>query len=96
MNKAGLTELVARKTGMSKKDSDRAISAVIEAIRESLVNGEKVQLMGFGSFEVKTRRKRIARNPVTKEVMELPEQKIPQFKAGITLKQEVSAVKAGG
>jgi len=93
MNKAGMTELVAAKTGMSKKDSDRAITAVFEAIRECLLAGEKVQLMGFGSFEVKTRKARIARNPVTKEILTLPEQKIPQFKAGSVLKKEIAEEK---
>jgi DNA-binding protein HU-beta len=93
MNKAGLTDIIAEKTGLSKKDSDRAISAFTEAVKESLLNGEKVQLMGFGSFEVKTRKARIARNPITKEIIELPEQKIPQFKAGSTLKKMISGEK---
>lgn len=94
MNKAGLTEIVAQKTGLSKKDSDRAISALLDAIKESLLSGEKVQLMGFGSFDVKTRRARIARNPITKEVLELPEQRIPQFKAGSILKKIIAESKA--
>jgi DNA-binding protein HU-beta len=93
MNKAGLTEIVAEKTGLSKKDSDRAISALLDAIKESLLSGEKVQLMGFGSFDVKTRRARIARNPITKQVIELPEQKIPQFKAGSSLKKIIAEAK---
>ena len=90
MNKQGLIDAVAAKTGMSKKDADKAITATIETVRQALISGEKVQLVGFGSFETKVRQARKARNPRTKEVIDLPEQKVPVFKAGAALKREVS------
>lgn len=90
MNKAGLTDAVAAKTGLSKKDSDKAISAVFDTIKTALASGDKVSLIGFGTFETKVRKARIARNPRTKETINLPEQTIPVFKAGSALKNEVS------
>ena len=65
MNKTELIAAVAEKTGLSKKDSDAAVAAVVDAITEALVNGEKVQLVGFGSFEVKNRSARVGRYPHT-------------------------------
>ena len=67
MNKTELIAAVAEKTGLSKKDSDAAVAAMVDVITESLVQGEKVQLVGFGSFEVKSRSARMGRNPHTKE-----------------------------
>ena len=90
MNKADLISAVAEKTGMSKKDSDAAVAAVVDAITESLVNGEKVQLVGFGSFEVKSRAARIGRNPHTKETIKIDATRVPVFKAGKALKDTVA------
>ena len=90
MNKTELIAAVAEKTGLSKKDSDAAVAAVVDAITESLVQGEKVQLVGFGSFEVKSRSARMGRNPQTKEQIEIPASKVPVFKAGKALKDTVS------
>ena len=90
MNKAELIAAVAEKTGLSKKDTEAVVSASIEVITESLAQGEKVQLVGFGSFEVKTRAARVGRNPRTKEEIEIPASKLPVFKAGKALKDTVS------
>ena len=90
MNKTELIAAVAEKTGLSKKDSDAAVAAVVDAITESLVQGEKVQLVGFGSFEVKNRAARTGRNPHTKEEIEIPASKVPVFKAGKALKDTVA------
>lgn len=90
MNKAELINAAAEKSGLSKKDTEAAVSAAIEAITESLTQGEKVQLVGFGSFEVKSRAARVGRNPRTKETIEIPASKIPVFKAGKALKDTVS------
>ena len=83
MNKTELIAAVAEKTGLSKKDSDAAVAAMVDAITESLVQGEKVQLVGFGSF-------RMGRNPHTKEQIEIPASKVPVFKAGKALKDTVA------
>ena len=90
MNKADLTNAVAEKTGLSKKDSERAISAMLEAVRESLTEGERVSLSGFGTFEVKMRGTRVARNPLTKEEMVLPAVKQPVFRAGAAFKTQIA------
>ena len=90
MNKTELINAVADKTELSKKDAEAAVSAVIEAITEALTQEEKVQLVGFGSFEVKNRAARTGRNPRTKEVVEIPASKVPVFKAGKALKDAVA------
>lgn len=90
MNKAELINAAAEKTGLSKKDTEAAVNAIVEAITESLARDEKVQLVGFGSFEVKSRAGRIGRNPRTKEAIEIPASKVPVFKAGKALKDTVS------
>lgn len=90
MNKAELIAAVAEKTGLSKKDTEAAVSASIEVITETLAQGEKIQLVGFGSFETKTRAARIGRNPRTKEEIKIPASKLPVFKAGKALKDIVS------
>jgi len=90
MNKAELIAAVAEKTGLSKKDTEAVVSASIEVITESLAQGEKVQLVGFGSFETKARAARIGRNPRTKEEIKIPASKLPVFKAGKALKDTVS------
>ena len=73
-----------------KKDSEKAVNAVVDAITEALKSGDKVQLIGFGSFEVKERAERIGRNPRTKETIKIPAAKIPQFKAGKAFKDAIS------
>ena len=90
MNKAELIAEVAVKTGLSKKDSEKAVNATFEAITASLQAGEKVQLVGFGVFDVKERGVRIGRNPKTKEEIEIPASRVPQFKAGKVLKEAVA------
>ncbi len=90
MNKAELINATATKSGLSKKDSEKAINAAIEAITEALQADDKVQLVGFGVFEVKSRAARTGRNPRTKEQIEIPASKIPQFKAGKALKDAVA------
>ena len=90
MNKAELIADVAEKAGLSKKDSEKAVNAALESITASLQAGEKVQLVGFGVFDVKERGVRIGRNPKTKEEIEIPASRVPQFKAGKVLKEAVS------
>ncbi len=90
MNKAELISAAAEKAGLSKKDTEAAISATVDIITEALSKGDKVQLVGFGSFEVKSRAARIGRNPRTKEQIKIPASKIPVFKAGKALKDSVS------
>ena len=90
MNKTELINAVAEKADMSKKDAEAAITAMVEAITEALVEGEKVQLVGFGSFEVKRRAERVGRNPQTKEEIRIPAAKAPVFKPGKPLKDAVA------
>ncbi len=90
MTKAELINAVAQKTELSKKDSEKAVVAVIEAISETLAAGEKVALVGFGTFEVKERAAREGINPRTKEKIEIPASKLPVFKAGKALKETVA------
>lgn len=89
MNKAELISVVSEKTGLSKKDSERAINATFDTIGESLEAGEKVQLVGFGVFDIKERAARIGRNPKTKEEIAIPASRVPTFKAGKALKESV-------
>ena len=90
MNKTELIAAAAEKAGLSKKDTEAAVNAAIDAILESLVNEDKVQLVGFGAFEVKKRAERIGRNPKTKESIKIPASKVPVFKPGKALKDAVS------
>ena len=90
MNKTELIAAVAEKTGMTKKDAERAIAATFEAVTESLKKGDKVSVSGFGIFEVKTREARIGRNPRTKEEIKIPATKLPAFKASKTLKDVIA------
>ena len=90
MNKTELIAAVAEKAELSKKDAEAAVTAAIDVITESLRQGEKVQLVGFGSFEVKSRSARMGRNPHTKEQIEIPASKVPVFKAGKALKDAVA------
>ena len=90
MNKAELVAAVAEKTGLSKKDTEKAVNATFDAISAALVEGGKVQLVGFGSFETKVRNARVGRNPRTKEEIEIPASRVPLFKAGKALKDAVA------
>ena len=90
MTKAELIAAVAAKAELSKKDSDKAVTAVIDAITEALANGDKVSLVGFGAFEVKTRGARKGINPRTKEEITIEASKLPSFKAGKALKDAVA------
>ena len=89
MNKKELITTVAEKTGLTKKQSETVVSTVFETIEASLVNGEKVQISGFGSFDVKERAERTAINPRTKMPITVPAAKVPQFKAAKTLEEAV-------
>ena len=89
MNKAELINAVAEKADASKKDAEAVISATLETITAALKEGDKVQLVGFGSFEVKKRAARMGRNPKTKESIEIPASVVPVFKAGKALKDSV-------
>ncbi len=89
MNKTELAAAVAAKTGLSKKDSEAAVSAVLDSVKDALAEGDKVSLIGFGTFSVKVRAARTGLNPRTKETIEIPEAKVPAFKAGAALKDAV-------
>ncbi len=89
MNKTDLVTAVAEKTELAKKDAEKAVNAVFASIEEALTKGDKVQLVGFGTFEVKERKERTGRNPQTKEQIVIPASKVPAFKAGKTLKEAV-------
>lgn len=91
MNKNELIAAVAEKADLSKKDAEAAITATFEAITEALSQQERVQLVGFGSFEVKTRAARVGRNPKTREAVQIPASKSPVFKAGKALKDAVAS-----
>lgn len=89
LNKAELVAAVAEKADMSKKDSEKAVNAVLSAIEDALAGKDKVQLVGFGTFEVKERAERTGRNPQTKEKITIPASRVPGFKAGKALKDAV-------
>lgn len=90
VNKTELIAKVAEKTQMTKKDATQSVEAVLEAITEALKNGEKVQLIGFGNFEVRERAARKGRNPQTGKEITIPASKVPAFKPGKALKDEVN------
>ena len=90
MNKTELIAEVANKAGLSRKDAEKALGAVVETITEAVVTGDKVQLVGFGSFETKQREARTGRNPKPKETIEIPATRVPVFKAGKALKDAVA------
>lgn len=90
MNKTELIAIAAEKSGISKKDAERVINAAVDAVTAALKDGSRVQLSGFGIFEVKNREARIGRNPKTKEAIEIPATKLPVFKASKALKDIVS------
>lgn len=91
MNKTDLIEVVAQKADLKKKDAEAAVNAVLVALEEALVSGDKVQLIGFGTFEVKAKDARTGRNPATGEAIEIAASKQIKFSAGKTLKDKVNA-----
>ena len=90
MNKAELVTSVAEKAEITKKDASAAIEAVFDTITDALVNNDKVQLVGFGTFEVRERSERTGKNPRTGEEIIIPAAKVPAFKAGKALKDKVA------
>ena len=90
MNKPELIAAAAEQAGLSKKDTERVINAAIDTIVAALAKGEKVQLSGFGVFEVKEREARVGRNPRTKESIDIPATRTPAFKASKALKDTVA------
>ena len=90
MNKAELIAAVAEKVGLSKKDTEKAINATFDTITATMEAGEKVQLVGFGVFDVKERATHIGRNPKTKEPIEIAASRVPSFKAGKALKDAIA------
>lgn len=89
MNKMDLVGSVAEKANLTKKEADRVVNAVLESIEEALAAGDKVQLVGFGTFEVKDRAARTGRNPKTGEEIDIPATRVPAFKAGKALRDAV-------
>ncbi len=90
MNKAELVAAIAGKTELSKKDAEKALKAFTDVVAEELTKGGKIQLVGFGTFEVSERAQREGRNPRTGEVMVIPASKTPKFKAGKALKDIIN------
>ena len=90
MNKTELIAAVSQVAGLTKKDTERVINAALDTITACLMEGEKVQLSGFGTFEVKDREARIGRNPHTKEAIDIPATRVPSFKASQALKDTVA------
>lgn len=91
MNKTELIAAIAEKTELSKKDAEKAVKAFTDVVSEELKKGEKIQLVGFGTFEVVERPAREGRNPKTNEPMQIAASKAPKFKAGKALKDMVNA-----
>lgn len=90
MNKTELIAAAAEKAGLTKKDTERALNAAIDAITAAMAAGDKVQLSGFGIFEVRAREARVGRNPHTKQTIEIPATRVPAFKASKTLKDIIA------
>ena len=90
MNKTELIASAAEKSGLTKKDAERVINAALDTITASLASGDRVQLSGFGIFEVKQREARVGRNPRTKETIEIPASRQPVFKASKALKDTIA------
>mgnify|MGYP002514179528 CR=1 FL=1 len=90
MTKTELIAMTAEKTGMTKKDAEKAVAAVLDSISAELTAGNRVQLAGFGIFETKNREARTGRNPHTKETIQIPATRVPAFKASKTLKDAVA------
>ena len=90
MNKQELIKSMAEKTSLNKTNSEKVLNAFIESVQEALENGEKVQLIGFGTFETKERAARVGLNPRTKEKIDIPAKKVPAFKAGKEFKEKIN------
>ncbi|MFR1709927.1 MAG: HU family DNA-binding protein [Clostridium sp.] len=90
MNKSELIAKMAEKSGLTKKDNETVLKAFIESVEEALEGGEKVQLVGFGTFETRERAARVGRNPRTKEEIQIPASKVPVFKVGKEFKDIVN------
>jgi len=90
MNKTELVEAIAKETGLSKKDSEKAVKAFVDVVSKQLKKKDKVQLVGFGTFETSKRAARTGKNPQTGETMKIPASKAPKFKAGKALKDLVN------
>ncbi|MGI6038704.1 MAG: HU family DNA-binding protein [Clostridiales bacterium] len=89
MNKTDFVKAIAEKADFSKKDAEKALNAVLDVITEALAEGDRIQLVGFGSFEVRDRAARMGHNPRTKEPIEIPATRLPVFKPGKALKSAV-------
>lgn len=89
MNKTDLIQLVAEKTALSKKDSEKAVNAVLDGIMDAVAAGEKVQIIGFGTFEKRHRAAKMGRNPSTGEQIRIPATNVPAFKAGKSFKERI-------
>lgn len=87
MNKTDLIQMVAEKTALSKKDSEKAVGAVLDSIMETVAKGDKVQIIGFGTFEKRDRAEKTGRNPSTGEQIHIPATSVPAFKAGKAFKE---------
>lgn len=92
MNKQELITSMAEKTSLNKTNSEKALNAFIESVQEALANGEKVQLIGFGTFETKERAARVGLNPKTKEKIDITAKKVPAFKFGKGFKEKINNV----
>lgn len=90
MNKAELIATMADKTELSKKDAEKALNAFIDTVTDELKNGDRIQLIGFGTFEVSERAERTGRNPQSGKEMVIPASKVPKFKAGKALKDAIA------
>ena len=90
MNKTELIALTAERTGLTKKDTERVINAALDAVSAAMAEGDKVQLSGFGAFDVKDREARVGRNPHTKEAGEIPATKVPVFKPSKALRDLIA------
>ena len=90
MNKVELVAAVAEKAGLSKKDAEKAVAAVLDSVVEAVAKDDQVRLVGFGTFEVRARAARTGRNPLTKETITIPASKTPVFKAGKAFKDAVA------
>ena len=89
MNKSELISVVAENAGLTKKDTEKVVNAVFDGISDALAKGDKVQVIGFGTFDVRERKSREGRNPATGETITIPAVKVPVFKAGKALKDNV-------
>lgn len=90
MTKSNLISIVAESAGLTKKDTEKVVSGFLSAVTDALVSGDKVQIVGFGTFEVRDRKEREGRNPANGEPMIIPAGRVPAFKAGKSLKEAVA------